>query len=299
MQRNSHIPLLTIVVPVGDYRPEHHPLEKWILDIDFSTTELILVHDTNSPYSRKLLKDQLAKYDSDRLHIHEVECKSPGLARNFGLMRASGDYVVFWDADDLPLPRNVISELIQADSNSDIIVGSFARVQFGDFQIKSTHHLRKNLILTQIALDPGIWRMIFRKELVQDLRFKEYLMGEDAEFLCNAFSKSINLEISNTIFYNYYVGSSFSLSQSDSKLRDIPLVLSDVFKICEKQEFRNEFSRAILLKISLTYLKNVTFRKRIFFLIKIPKMNLSAVLKLISSLFLIASEFFINKRRSN
>jgi hypothetical protein len=34
-----------------------------------------------------------------------------------------------------------------------------------------------------IAMDPGFWRMIFRREIIGSVRFTSYKMGEDQLFL--------------------------------------------------------------------------------------------------------------------
>lgn len=299
MENNTKKPLLSIVVPVANYSREMHPIEKWLGDVNFLLCELILVHDSVSLDSKLSLKEVIKHYESESISIIEVDCKSPGLARNFGLSRASADYVVFWDADDRPHPINVISEIFQDEDNSNVIVGSFARVAFKSGQIQSTHHLRRNHIRTQLALDPGIWRMIFKRELIENIRFQEYLMGEDAEFLCHVFSKSTKIRISKNIFYEYYTGSSFSLSASKSKMLDIPSVIKDIYEICLKEAFLNDFTSAILLKLSLSYIKSLTFTQRTHFIMKLPKLHLLYKIRLLKSLYRIFIEFLVSKRNLN
>jgi glycosyltransferase involved in cell wall biosynthesis len=299
VEKNRNKPLLSIIVPIADFSREMHPIEKWLDDVNFSLCELIFIHDSVSLESKQSLKKVIENYESKSIQILEVDCKSPGLARNFGLSRASGEYIVFWDADDRPLPINVISAINQNDNSSNVIVGSFIRVAFANGQVQSTHHLRENHIPIQLALDPGIWRMIFKRELIENLRFKEYLMGEDAEFLCQIFSKLIVIRISKTIFYEYCVGSSFSLSASESKMRDIPSVIKDIYDICLKNAFRNEFTSAILLKLSLSYIKSLSFTRRIILILEIPKTHFRYKIRLLTSFSILLFQFLASQKELN
>jgi glycosyltransferase involved in cell wall biosynthesis len=251
---------LSVIVPVRNYDPKIHYLTSWLGLLDFSVTQLIIVHDSNSQKNLQKLRRDLEFLDVESVNLLEVDCQSPGLSRNCGLEVAIGEFVVFWDADDLPNPSNVIMAIESANGKSDIIVGGFLKEQFDSRELVSTHYPQVHSLEYHIAVDPGIWRMIFRHELLFNIRFKEYLIGEDAEFLCRILSKNIKFEVSRNILYRYSIGSGLSLTSSKDKMDDFPRLLQDVFETCSNQGFRNSFTSAILIKLLLTYLRSATWK---------------------------------------
>ena len=92
------MPLFSVIVPI--YKVEAY-LERCINSIlsqTFKNFELILVDD-GSPDTCAKLCDRLSKSDRRISVIHK---KNGGLssARNAGIAKASGDYLIFVDSDD-------------------------------------------------------------------------------------------------------------------------------------------------------------------------------------------------------
>jgi hypothetical protein len=277
MQTDFNQPELSIIVPVGNYSFEQHPLHKWICDLDYELCELIIVHDSVSPSSIESLRSQLGMINTSRLTLVEVGCNSPGLARNFGMDIAVGKFITFWDADDVPVLKNVMEILTQSINSIDLIIGGFLRVSTDSGRVVSSHHLVEGSLPIQIATDPGIWRMIFKSNIVQDLRFKNYLMAEDIEFLCRVLSKEIKISTSDKILYRYSIGCPKSLTASKSKMNDVPRALIEIFKLCKVQNFTNVYTRALFIKLSMTYLKNAQSKKSVRILWKMRKIPISKI----------------------
>jgi glycosyltransferase involved in cell wall biosynthesis len=91
-------PLLSIIIPV--YNAEHNinKLVNRVLGQKFQDFELLLIDDGSTDNSLKIIKT-LAKKDSRITVVHKAN-GGPSSARNQGLKRVRGKYVMLFDADD-------------------------------------------------------------------------------------------------------------------------------------------------------------------------------------------------------
>ena len=101
----------------------NHPtyLESLIASVAFQTYpafEVILVNDgSNAEASAKF--DHVARRCRDsRFHFFTTENAGPGAARNFAASRASGDLLLFFDADNMPKSDSFIHALVSALEHS-------------------------------------------------------------------------------------------------------------------------------------------------------------------------------------
>lgn len=119
--------LVSIIIPVyncSDYIPcsvgsasqQSYPM-----------IEVIIVDDGSTDNSGEVC-DRLAELDG-RIRVFHTPNQGAAGARNFGLAKASGKYILFLDADDY-LETNGVEVLVQAmeNSGSDIVIGSFFKV---------------------------------------------------------------------------------------------------------------------------------------------------------------------------
>lgn len=75
--------------------------------------------------------------------------------------------------------------------------------------------------MKQIALNPGIWRFIFNKEILKDIEFANLRMAEDQVFLAKILSQSPEIYISDKVIYNYCVGNSSQLTYNSNSIADL------------------------------------------------------------------------------
>lgn len=187
-------PTVSVIIPV--YRAERF-LEECLNSIigqDYPALEIILVDD-GSPDSCPELCDRYAEaYDCIRT-IHQSN-QGPGMARNAGMEAAAGKYIAFLDSDDCLDGASAIRRMVeQAERRrADIVVGSFRRLEGGQFGKVHCHHLRdgaytetadfrfKGFILyghlSSACL--SLYRSAFIK--AHELKFRDYPFAEDKIF---------------------------------------------------------------------------------------------------------------------
>ena len=219
----EHSPL-SIVLPIS--RNNNLIPLKATLDQCFELNlQIVIVHDVQDLTTGPSLIQLLANYPSLQIIFKEGIFGDPGSARNFGKSLASSPWVAFWDSDDFPSPRGFLS-LVESNFNSDteVIIGSYRVVNMSDNEILRESILSENNSneLTKISVDLGIWRFIFRKEIITNIDFPPLLMGEDLVFIAKVSLPNRRVKTSEEIIYSYVVGDSSQLTRQDKALRTIP-----------------------------------------------------------------------------
>lgn len=108
----------SVIVPV--YNAERY-LEKCIMSVlhqSYENWELILIDDGSRDNSPRIVDEYAAK-DKRIIVIHQNNA-GPGIARNRGIKRATGDYVVFLDSDDYIAP-DYFSLLAPKAERADVV----------------------------------------------------------------------------------------------------------------------------------------------------------------------------------
>lgn len=254
MNSHNEEPLLTVVVPVSRMYGKLQNLFLWLNDIDKYECEVIIIHDKQDHNTSEELQRHLKELDSPKVTFLEGSFGSPGLARNFGKHYSTGTHIMFCDSDDV-LHLSSAIEVIRMNSSPAIIIGRYEAVD--SF---SNHKVVKHLApmnLLQLAKSPGIWRFIFKSEVVKNVNFTEYCMGEDQLFLAQIgmFSRDV-LCVSETL-YHYYTNNPNQLTAQKERIPDLIAVVNGLKEL--KKHFRGlnrTFIKLLILKNCLTVFKN-------------------------------------------
>lgn len=116
-------PKISVIIPVYNAEPFLRECILSLLSQDFSDFEVILINDgsTDNSYDTAVF---FANQD-DRIHIISQSNLGVNCARQQGIVMASGDWIVFVDADDVCMP-DMLSKLYAATNDGiyDIVKGS-------------------------------------------------------------------------------------------------------------------------------------------------------------------------------
>ncbi len=246
--------LLTVVVPVSKMYGKMQNLFLWLNEVNDHDCEVIIVHDKQDTMTSDELQKQLQKFGSPKIRFLEGSFGSPGLARNFGKRYATGSHIMFCDSDDV-LQLSKALESIGKHPRPSVIIGGYLTVNSESRQQKERHKAPGNVL--QLAKSPGIWRFIFKSEVIQGIDFKDYRMGEDQLFLAHVglLTQDV-LRVSETL-YHYYTNNKDQLTSQKGNLSDLIGVIRDVRDL--ETQFRGQnrtFVKLLILKNCLTLFKN-------------------------------------------
>lgn len=248
---NIAFPEISVIIPF--YKTPFSKLEKCLesfLQQDFPSFELLLIDDGNPVEYRPML----GKYLESNANISYFQFssnKGVGEARNLGINKAKGKYIVFCDSDDY-VEQNHLSQLFQAISLPSVDL-AICGIHERDYPVVDSL-VKKNKFIAFPSKYSGIQYInfihnkIFRKELIinNQLRFETSIkLGEDALFLARylEFCQKINC-ISNQS-YHYVLDENSAMSSYHEKYWDWEsLVIKkqfDLFSSVELSENENNY----------------------------------------------------------
>ena len=244
--------LFSVVVPVSKMAGKLNRLSNWLTEIDFEECEVFLVHDIQDIHTGPELEDLIMRQAQPNLKLLSGNWNNPGGPRNFGLSQIQGKWTTFWDSDDLPLVINVLSAL-KSGSEFDVLVGSFQLIDSTTGNVLRTEVVNE---LEDIFFNPGIWRMIFKSNLLTDLKFPELRMGEDQIFLLHLQMWDRKIKFSKEIFYQYFRNQSGQLTTQKSAISDLQTTIKITFDFFRKSNSpENLYVGIMLVRQCLTLLK--------------------------------------------
>jgi glycosyltransferase involved in cell wall biosynthesis len=215
---NGQEPCISVIVPVHNMAGKLGNLEKTLkqsreLELQI---EFLLIQDGMDSDTTQELQDLSKKYAAQYL---QVNFHSPGLTRNSGLEYVKAPWVVFWDSDDIGNPLEVTQAISKVKVECQVVIGGY-RVQ-SVLDNRRSKLIRPYRNLNTLAVNPGLWRFIFRREFIGKARFPSTSMGEDQVFLSRLNLKKDDVYFVDRLFYTYFIGSDSQLT----KRQDVVLEL--------------------------------------------------------------------------
>lgn len=200
--------------------------------------EVLIIDDGSKDNS----KEKCKRY-SDRLNnFFYFEKKNGGLsdARNFGMERSKGKYILFLDGDDY-LELNTCEQFENAliEKRVDIVCGIAKRIENNNITeytistpkgICSGAEFLKNELKANTMTMASCFRLYNRTFLEKNkIYFEKKLLHEDEEFSPRAFLNAEQVLVTDIRFYNYVIRSE-SITQKKNKNNNG----LDVIKIAKK-----------------------------------------------------------------
>lgn len=206
--------LISVIIPV--YNVDKDILDRCINSIinqTYKNLEIIMIDDGSVEQCAREC-DSLAATDSRIVLIHQ-ENKGISGATNAGINIARGDFIGFSDCDDYMEPemyevlyRNLI------DNDVDISMAGY-RTVYPDGSVKLREYFNQDMklnrneamyeLLDNKYIISVVWNKLFRKELWENIRFREGTWFEDCVVMHQLFyAAQRGIYCSKERFYNYY-----------------------------------------------------------------------------------------------
>jgi glycosyltransferase involved in cell wall biosynthesis len=214
---------LTGVITIGNFEKDSEKLKAICESIGSLDLEVIFVMDTQSIESELVLNQYCNESGLQDFSILRHDKRNPGTGRNLGLSNARSDWVTFWDSDDLPHPGDILNILTRIDETIDVVIaGYFCN---GQNDLGQGFDFGSEEDLDRMAMNPGIWRFITRREVAQRYRFPEIRMGEDQVFIAQILSESPTISFEGKSIYEYTPGTILSLTADKRNIKDLLIAI--------------------------------------------------------------------------
>jgi len=252
---------LSIIVPISNMAGKLDLLKKWLQESFDENIEIFLIHDKKDEATSIELNDlkKLIMKVNIRASIYFFECEvnSPGLARNVGLQKAKGEWIIFWDSDDKPNFPVAIRNLKYLDQSNDIYIFNFNSETL--IPNKIIDNVCNNSLIT-MAQSPGIWRFIFSHKFLSETKFENLKMAEDQIFICELLSKSPKVRFMTESIYTYIKGNEGQLTNNSKAKKDISIAITQIISLLEKKEITNR--EVIFVMVLKLIYSNIKYNKK-------------------------------------
>ena len=203
-------PIISIIVPVYNNEKYIGKCLESILAQTYQNFEAWVIDDGSKDNTPEIL-DVFEKQDP-RIKVIHQEKKGVSSARNEGLKKATGEYIMFVDGDDYIEPKALEdSYKYITEHNADVCMFNYQKVFYQDNE--------KHIQLSPYTLSfdgyfedaprefferiPAIWGKLFRNDALLP-RFDENLKkGEDALLWWEYCAKNPKIYATNKVYYNY------------------------------------------------------------------------------------------------
>lgn len=261
---------VSIIIPV--YHVDLFLFERClssIKDQNWRNLEVIIVFDESIEKYKAILEN----YQERDLQIIVEEQEHCGVAsaRNRGIERAMGKWIMFVDADDW-LESNAIEMLISAgeEKNADIVMGSHA-MEYGNavkmheykkgmtvFEKASKEVFEKDVLKPQTGAG-FVWGKAFLKKFLVEKRiyFNNALSAaEDAEFMFRAACAANRIMYIGNICYHYWFNADSAVRKyrkdyADKYILSMEAIQQDIEQHREKKYCQEAYFSCVLYHLLL------------------------------------------------
>lgn len=180
---------ISVIIPA--YNAEKFLVEsiESVVNQTIDDFEIIVVDDGSTDSTLDILRNYEKSYEDFTVICQDN--RGPAAARNKGLDAAKGEYIYFFDADDV-LELDALENLYSTAKRrkSDLVIAKYDIFnQFKHIDIKNIDELvlkkKINKYDLQILWTFSLWNKLFKKQIIDEnnFRFKDLCYSEDAEFL--------------------------------------------------------------------------------------------------------------------
>lgn len=208
-------PVISIIVPSYNEEKNISRCLDSIIGQNFQNFEVICVDDNSTDSTFEIITDYTLK--DSRIKPFKNPGKGVSSARNFGIEKASGDYIGFVDSDDFIQPQ-MYEFLLRAimENNCEISVCRYEKTS--EFVKKSFEYncrecfaeefisfFDNGFVANNELTLTGVWTKLIKTDLVRNSeKFSQYRIGEDTVYCAELWTKTDKIFLVDSPLYSYY-----------------------------------------------------------------------------------------------
>lgn len=253
---------VSIIIPVYNVEKYIDKCVCSIIDQTYKNIEIILIDDGSTDSSGQICDS----YSDSRVKVYHINNSGVSSARNVGLSKATGDYIMFVDSDD-SVDRKYVELMVRNISNYQLACCSFSKIYDTSNNEENPDRcefldnilLDKEQCIFNIFDNPNfggyLWNKIFISNIIKNnnIKFKSELkICEDMVFVYEYLNVcDSNVIVTGQKLYNYF-------QRSDSTLNSVKT--KKWFSIIDSYNYIlssniSSFSKKVISKLYFEYLK--------------------------------------------
>ena len=251
---------ISVIVPV--YNVEKY-LDKCLTSLikqTYKNFEIIVINDGSIDNSLAICNKYANKYDN--VKVYDYKNAGVAHARNVGIKKATGDYLLFVDSDDYideKLLEN-LNEFLKKNDCDIVCFDMYKVVNNVNTYYHTSNSLVKDNIKRYIIGDSGPCNKLIKKKLFNNLKFMEKIYYEDLATMPILALYTNKIEFLEEPLY-YYVqryNSIMHQKKFSEKLLDIFTSLDNVYEVYDgnyKDEIEYLYITHLLRSASMRFLE--------------------------------------------
>ena len=196
---------VSVIVPVYNVYDYLSKCLDSLVNQTLKEIEIIVVNDGSPDESWKII-DKYAKEYPEKIKAYKKENGGLSDARNYGIKKATGEYIAFVDSDDYVDTEMYKKMYNKAKSgNFDMVVCDLNYV-YNDKIVRAYSNILSdttNIKKAMLNIYPAAWNKIFKRRFFENIEFKKKVWFEDVEFLYRLLPKIKTIGVVNEPFYQY------------------------------------------------------------------------------------------------
>lgn len=219
---------ISLIIPVYNVEDFLYRCLKSVENQTYKDAEVIIVNDGSTDNSYKIIDEFVAR--NQNFVCYTTENHGLGGARNYGLTKATGDYIVFLDSDDYIAEECLEKFATAAEENgSDIVVcNSYDVTEEGEIILLSECNIKNET--TSLKKTPSLllnrpcaWAKMYRKNLFDGLSYVAREWYEDIRLTTKLYLRAEKITyIEDALFF--YVQRAGSIMNNAKALRNLEII---------------------------------------------------------------------------
>ncbi|WP_294225774.1 glycosyltransferase [uncultured Chryseobacterium sp.] len=239
------LPKVSVIVPVYNVEKYLAKCLDSLISQTYQNIEILIVNDGSTDNSSQVIRTYSIKYPEK---IRSFTKENGGLsdARNFGIDRATGDYIGFVDSDDYVTPV-MFEEMVHLAErhNAKLVICNIQKVDQHDRIVQKLTQipnmpekidLAKNFSLFS-DLSYFACNKLFRKELFKEKRFKKAAHFEDIQLVPQLLLECETVAQTQNFHYQYFERTDSITKTHTERGLDILKAVEEVEEVFSKSRY--------------------------------------------------------------
>jgi glycosyltransferase involved in cell wall biosynthesis len=229
-------PQISVIIPIYNCEKYIKECLSSLIKQTFKNFEIICINDGSNDDTLKILKKFEAK--DERIIIFNQNNSGPGIARNVGMKKSKGEYLMFLDSDDI-FKKTMLEELyIKIKENeSDVVIcnsQNFEKKKWWKKFYEKNYLINDNIIKQKTFSSLDIekdffnlfiwwpWDKLFKRKYIENLgiEYQNLKSSEDLFFVAASVIAAKKISYLDKILINHRIGIKNSVSNSRQKSWD-------------------------------------------------------------------------------
>lgn len=265
---------VSVIVPVYNTEKYLRRCLDSLVNQTIEDIEIIVINDCSPDNSKEILKEYEKKHKDKIKVFHNKTNKGIGYNRNYGIKKATGEYIGFVDSDDW-VNETMYDKLYKKAKTDklDLVLCNFHKMlekendleEIASSEIsyfKNTNLKQTPNLLLDVELAP--WNKLYKKELIKEITFPENLKYEDTIFVLKAMARSKKIGMVDEKLNYYLVRSKSETTVMNKKVYDILKVSKMMIDELKSHDYYNDvkdYAEAMTIRNLFRYTLQQRYQK--------------------------------------